>query len=127
MVLKILIFFQRVTKHGFKIYWCAEAEVYETVPASRVTLLWIAKRSFRNGSGDAISRIRITPSLKTYLRVTVLGTGRLIFGFLLFAKGMLFLDYTRLFKGMRIFIAGIGTYAGILGINYNEYKVIHGS
>lgn len=45
---------RRSKSHGFKIAWCNEARIYETVPARRVTWDWIQKRSLRNGQLSAL-------------------------------------------------------------------------
>jgi GT2 family glycosyltransferase len=45
---------RRSKNRGFKIAWCAEARIYETVPSRRVTWDWIQKRSLRNGQLSAL-------------------------------------------------------------------------
>ena len=42
-------FLSRAVQRGFKLAWCAEAPVHETVPARRLEADWIRKRSLRNG------------------------------------------------------------------------------
>jgi glycosyltransferase involved in cell wall biosynthesis len=42
-------FLSRAAQRGFKLGWCAEAPVYETVPARRLEADWIRARSLRNG------------------------------------------------------------------------------
>lgn len=42
-------FLSRSAARGFKLAWCAEAPVRETVPARRVEFDWIRARSLRNG------------------------------------------------------------------------------
>jgi GT2 family glycosyltransferase len=42
-------FLSRAAQRGFKLAWCAEAKVGETVPARRVEADWIRSRSLRNG------------------------------------------------------------------------------
>jgi glycosyltransferase involved in cell wall biosynthesis len=42
-------FISRSVVKGFTIAWCAEAPVYETVPARRVEAEWIRARALRNG------------------------------------------------------------------------------
>lgn len=42
-------FLSRSAQRGFKLAWCAEAPVYETVPARRLESDWIRKRCLRNG------------------------------------------------------------------------------
>ena len=40
----------RATKKGFKLAWCNEAPVYETVPSRRTQADWIRARALRNGA-----------------------------------------------------------------------------
>ena len=42
-------FLSRAAQRGFRLAWCAEAPVYETVPARRLEADWIRARSLRNG------------------------------------------------------------------------------
>jgi glycosyltransferase involved in cell wall biosynthesis len=42
-------FLSRAAQRGFRLAWCAEAPVYETVPARRLEADWIRSRSLRNG------------------------------------------------------------------------------
>jgi GT2 family glycosyltransferase len=42
-------FLSRAAQRGFRLAWCAEATVHETVPARRVEQDWIRARSLRNG------------------------------------------------------------------------------
>lgn len=42
-------FLSRSAQRGFKLGWCAEAPVYETVPERRVEADWVRKRALRNG------------------------------------------------------------------------------
>jgi succinoglycan biosynthesis protein ExoM len=44
-------FFQRLRRQNRKLVWCREARVFTRVPPERATLLWVAKRAFRNGNG----------------------------------------------------------------------------
>lgn len=42
-------FLSRAVQRGFRLAWCAQAPVYETVPARRLEADWIRARSLRNG------------------------------------------------------------------------------
>jgi hypothetical protein len=42
-------FLSRAAQRGFRLGWCAEAKVMETVPARRTEADWIRARSLRNG------------------------------------------------------------------------------
>ncbi|MEX6508517.1 glycosyltransferase family 2 protein [Jiella sp. M17.18] len=43
-------FYSRCREKGFSFGWCAEAPVYETVPARRTEFSWLNARSLRNGA-----------------------------------------------------------------------------
>ncbi|OQM75244.1 glycosyltransferase family 2 protein [Manganibacter manganicus] len=43
-------FLSRAKQKGFRLGWCAEAKVFETVPPRRVEADWIRARSLRNGA-----------------------------------------------------------------------------
>jgi succinoglycan biosynthesis protein ExoM len=44
-----LDFFRRMNKKGYKFIWCANAPVYELVPASRLTKAYFLKRAYIQG------------------------------------------------------------------------------
>jgi GT2 family glycosyltransferase len=63
-------FLSRASQKGFRLAWCAEAPVYEAVPARRLEADWIRSRSLRNGvistlvekkkrSADPLGAIRV--------------------------------------------------------------------
>lgn len=63
-------FLSRAAQRGFRLAWCAEAPVYETVPARRLEADWIRSRSLRNGvistlvekkkrAADPLGRLRV--------------------------------------------------------------------
>lgn len=117
-----LHFFQRVHRAGFEIVWCAEAEVLEMVPLSRTTPRWHARRAFRSGAGDTISRRLISPGPVSFVLSLLFATGRLVSGVLLSLRGLLPGQRRELLKGMRRVCSGIGSYAGLVGVNYEEYR-----
>lgn len=51
-------FFQRLKWQNRKLVWCREAQVFSPIPPERATLLWVAKRAFRNGNGCHRTRKR---------------------------------------------------------------------
>lgn len=118
-------YFMRVHKEGFKILWCPEAVIYEHVPPSRLRYAWIIRRGFRAGAGDAISRMKIDRSLRTVAYVLGLAAARCAIG----GAQVMLCPFTRwrgLITGTRRFASGIGTLMGLCGVNYQEYKIIHG-
>ena len=117
-----LHFFQRVHRAGFTIRWCAEAEVHEHVPRERTTLQWLAKRAFRSGAGDSISRRLIRPGFLSVAEVLAFASARLGSGLLLIVGGLLPRRQRWRIKGIRRVFSAIGSFAGLFGLNYAEYR-----
>jgi glycosyltransferase involved in cell wall biosynthesis len=120
-----LHFFLRVYQAGFRIVWCEEARIQEDVPASRTTLRWLVRRAFRSGSGDTISRLLIKPGAVSYLRVLAYALARVASAFGYGLGGLVLARRTFLLKALRRFFSGIGSLAGIVGINHDEYRERH--
>lgn len=122
-----LHFFLRVHQAGFRIVWCEEAVITEQVPASRTTLAWLRRRAFRSGSGDTISRLLIGSPPGSYLRVVAFASARLASSVVYLLGGLVLARKPWLLKGFRRFFSGIGSLAGIVGINHDEYRTVHGT
>lgn len=120
-----LHFFLRVYQAGFRIVWCEEARIQEDVPVSRTTLRWLVRRAFRSGSGDTISRLLIKPGAVSYLRVLAYALARVASAFGYGFAGLVLARRTFLLKALRRFFSGIGSLAGIVGINHDEYRERH--
>lgn len=114
-----LHFFLRVADAGFTIIWDDEAVMTETVPRSRLSLGWLVRRAFRSGAGDTISRRLISRSWTSVPTCVALGAARVLSGLALLAAGIL--HPGRRIKGLRRVVSGIGSWAGLFGINYREY------
>lgn len=121
-----LHFFLRVHRAGFRIVWCEEACIAEEVPAARTTLRWLVRRAFRSGSGDTISRLLIRPGVVSYLLVLAYASARVVSAVGYALVGLLLGRKTHLLKAVRRFFSGVGSLAGIVGINHDEYLERHG-
>lgn len=115
-----LHFFLRVHRAEYAIVWDDEAPITEIVPSSRVSLRWLARRAFRSGAGDTISRRLITPGWRSVLVCAGLGTARIGNGLVLLVIGLV--DPRSRIKGLRRLVSGIGSWAGLFGVNYDEYQ-----
>ncbi|WP_112248012.1 glycosyltransferase family 2 protein [Kribbella monticola] len=120
-----LHFFLRVHQAGYRIVWCEEARIQEDVPASRTTLRWLFRRAFRSGSGDTISRLLIRPGAASYAKVLAYALARIASAFGYGLGGLVTFRKTYLLKAVRRFFSGIGSLAGIVGINHDEYRERH--
>jgi glycosyltransferase involved in cell wall biosynthesis len=82
-------FLSRSSQAGFKLAWCAEAPVSETVPPRRLEGDWIRARSLRNGvistlvqkrrdAGKPLGRLRVTAKSLALLAVSPLRALKLL-------------------------------------------------
>ncbi|TCC58242.1 glycosyltransferase [Kribbella pittospori] len=122
-----LHFFLRVHRAGFRIVWCEEAVIFEDVPAGRTTLSWLVRRAFRSGSGDTISRLLIRRGAISYVLVLAYASARVISAIGFALAGLLLGRKSHLLKAVRRFFSGVGSLAGIVGINHDEYRERHGA
>jgi glycosyltransferase involved in cell wall biosynthesis len=118
-------FFMRVHRAGYKIVWSNEAVVYEWIPATRITTRWILQRAFRNGNSFILCNKDLSP-----LIVTLFWTAR---GFWRIFKGVLGIPFVlffgrhRIVKSLQSAFNGAGIIAGMMNINYKEYRRTHGN
>lgn len=119
-------FFQEFVKRGYRIIWDNNAIVYEYVPHSRISVKWLTQRSYRGGLYYTFTQIKVNPSKKLILTRSIKGALRILFGF--------YLIIVSIFRGYHIFVngaqsigLGLGTFAGLFGFKYEEYKKIHGA
>ncbi|MBC8129250.1 MAG: glycosyltransferase family 2 protein [Rhizobiaceae bacterium] len=61
-------FYARSKRRGLTFAWCAEAPVFETMPARRSEWSWVNARSLRNGAISAIIERRADPHMTGRLR-----------------------------------------------------------
>jgi hypothetical protein len=75
-----LDFFRRCRSDGRRFAWAAEAQVFETVPASRLTLSWLLRRAFR--VGNVLTRVerKYCPGPRHAIIRWVKGLGLLLYG-----------------------------------------------
>jgi succinoglycan biosynthesis protein ExoM len=56
-------FFRGISKLGGRIFFCADALIFEDVPADRLSLRWLRRRAIRNGIVDTRVRLKHGDSL----------------------------------------------------------------
>ncbi|NET50303.1 MAG: glycosyltransferase family 2 protein [Merismopedia sp. SIO2A8] len=109
-----------------KLIWADNAKVYEWIPSSRTTMRWLMMRAYRGCVSyttwfkevKASNRGKIVTVLKALFQM---GMG------LLLLVPSLFLGVVFRVKALIHISQGAGRLAGLLGINYEEYKEIHGT
>jgi succinoglycan biosynthesis protein ExoM len=117
--------FQRLARAGASIVWCAEALVYDHVPASRVTPEWLIQRWYRVGTVTTFVRMDLQPKPKALLTTAAASARAGVVGTALCAAGVITGKHVRV-KGARWLAYGAGLVAGLRGARYEEYKRIHG-
>jgi succinoglycan biosynthesis protein ExoM len=118
-------FFMRAHRQGRRMVWADEAVVMEYVPATRARLRWLLMREFRRGItlSTCLRDLELTPWRA--VRRIVHGGLRLLQGL-----GQLMLAVLvgrhQAVRGLGTMSFGAGLLAGLAGVSYQEYRVVHG-
>jgi glycosyltransferase involved in cell wall biosynthesis len=119
-------FSQRLHRAGYRIVWADEAEVVETVPASRVAAGWIFRRAYRIGATNGFIA-RDLRALPVAAGMVLPFSGyRMLKGGLLAAFGGVAGRHW-VVAGIRQICYGAGMVVGLFGGRYDEYRRNHGS
>lgn len=114
-------FFQRVTRHKYKIVWADEAVVYESIPPDRTTARWLIKRWFRVGNTASLVDRDITPSFYMLQKRLCKGILSILYGLVLIPAGII-LGKRGFIKAILFVVYGLGMLAGLLGYVYKPYR-----
>lgn len=118
-------FFRHAHLRGFRIVWCDEALVYETVPETRLNVSWIVSRAYRNAINYNRSVIRLHAPLAVVPQRLVKGWLRLLIG----VGRFLFLSVAgkhNTVQGLCDIASSLGTFSAFLGIRKDGYRIVHG-
>jgi len=119
-------FFRRLHRSGCRIVWADDAIVHEWVPASRVRVAWIMKRSFRVGNGIARIALEANPGIATSSKAL----GGALLRFLRGGVQLVLSSFGpahRRVRALDTIASGAGRLAALFGIRGNEYRRVHGS
>ena len=121
-----VLFFRRAARAGFKIVWANDARASEWVPSSRASVAWLLKRAFRTGNSQAICDRELTDSKlrRTWLCLHMLGS---ITKAILVTPWSAILGRHEVLESLRNVSRGLGYFAGVAGVRYEEYQTVHGS
>ncbi len=117
--------FKQAALKGAKIVWLNERLVYEYFPASRVTREWILKRAYRRTNSKFIRKRLEYGYPRAAATQFFNGVFQLVVGGVLSIISLPFGQMARV-HAQRIFMKGLGTFNGIFGGVYEEYRKTHG-
>ena len=118
-------FSRRVHQAGYRIVWADQAEVFETVPASRMAARWIYQRAYRTGTTNAFIHRDLRPLPVAVAMIAGASIYRLATGALQAAAGSV-VGRHWIVSGVRWVCYGAGLVVGLFGGRYHEYRRTHG-
>jgi len=102
-----------------------EAPVMEALPTERTELIWYIKRGFRSGAGYSIAHRLEESPVVAIIRSVFMASARVAHGTVLLIGGVLTASRARLARGIIKVSSAAGTFTGIFGISYEEYRERH--
>lgn len=114
-------FFMRVFRAGHRIVWAGEAMVYDWVPRSRANARWVLQRAYRYGNTRSLCELDLEPSAPGRVMPAAKGVGRIVQGLLLIPVSLVRGRHA-LVRALHKICYGAGRLAGVVGVQYEEYR-----
>ena len=120
------VFFTRIQRAGGRFVWDDRARMVDHVPASRARLPWLLRRWYRTGVTRSLTLLYLDAPgpLRRARRVAggmaLAGRGAVL------AVAAIPKGRVAMLRRVRIVMLGIGAAVGALGVQYHEYRVVHG-
>ncbi len=120
------LFTRQLVARGGRLVWCDEAEVVDTLPASRSSLGWVLRRGMRIGITWSRTSLDLAGSgpARGWERTgaTLGGLGRVVSGVGQLAAGLVTGSPYRQARGLKAVARGVGLLLGAYGVRYPEYR-----
>jgi succinoglycan biosynthesis protein ExoM len=116
-------FFCDATEKGGQIISCHEAVVHESIPSSRVSVNWIAKRKFRIGLGKMVRKLKQGESLKRLLSQTII---RVVFRAIALILPIYWINKYKRAKQWFKVCHSAGALVALAGYQVDAYKKVDG-
>ncbi|WP_346837736.1 glycosyltransferase [Microbulbifer sp. SAOS-129_SWC] len=115
------LFFTAVAARGIDIVNCVEAVVHETIPPSRISAHWQARRKYSAGTTQAVQKIACG---RSRVRVFVSGVGQVLISLVKSCLFMLLGRRRDCYRSWLKVCRSAGVIAGVFGAQLDFYKVI---
>ncbi len=117
--------FTEATEKGAKIIWVNDDLIKESIPKSRMTVKWLLQRAFRHTNCRALRKRIKHPYYKALWSESLYGLAHFFLGIVCFPV-YIFLGKAGIVHCLRFLWKGAGSFAGLTGYIYQEYKTVHG-
>lgn len=120
--------FRSIYRDGYSIVWTEDAKVCEYIPETRTAIRWIVLRAYRKGvTRSKCEKKLFSGHMRLFLLVRIAKSLFRIISSALFFVPTLFYGKKSIIINLCNFARGCGMFLGLFGINYEEYRRIHGN